>query len=102
MSIDARIIGATTEKNGSCWLSLEPREEGGIAGQVRLSVANPPADGNAIYRLIECEIWGGDGLLMLGNKMIASRLSATVIKLVNGWVEIADEWTASKLNKKSI
>lgn len=102
MSIDARIIGATAEKNGACWLSVEYTNPSQYDGEPRLWIANPPADGNAVGHLVECEINIGNGLVGLGNKFIGWMLSASVIRLMDGWMESADEWTKDRFERRVV
>lgn len=97
MAFDAKIIGATSEKNGACWISLEPVERFDMIG--RLWIANPPADGNAIGHLVECEVSIYEGMIGIGNSVIAQFISDSVIRLEDGWVEVADEWTRKQLEK---
>jgi hypothetical protein len=79
MSIDARVIGVTW-KGTVAYLILEPRDEGGCAGQVRLTVHYPPL---ALPTLVGRDIWGGDNFLMCGDRRIGRRIGYTACELSN-------------------
>lgn len=74
--------GATKE-NPKVRLKLEPRELGGVAGQLVLTIMNPPTvDPAVLAGMIGTEIWGDGGDIMVGHKKWANRISYTRIELV--------------------
>jgi hypothetical protein len=74
--------GATKDKP-KVRLKLEPRERGGVAGQSVLTIVNPPTvDPAALAGMIDTEIWGGSGDIMVGDRKWARRIGYTQIELV--------------------
>jgi hypothetical protein len=88
MSIDAQIIQVHRNADGSGILDLGDRmstdgkrtERVGIAGQATLRFR---PTGAYVTHLIQCEIWGNDSVIMLGEYRIAKRISYTEIEFVN-------------------
>lgn len=72
-----------TKDNPKVRLKLEPRERGGVAGQTVLTIVNPPTvDPAALAGMIDTEIWGGTGDIMVGDRKWARRIGYTQIELV--------------------
>ena len=64
-------------------LKLEPRKQGGVAGQNTLTIVNPPSvDPEVLESLIGTEIWGGSGEIMIGEQRWAKRIGYTQIELM--------------------
>lgn len=74
MSIDARIELVTYEQNGTATLWLGKRER----GQQQLTIVNPRP---GLEILEGREIWGNSSQIMLGDAILADRLTYTTIKL---------------------
>lgn len=97
MAIDARISAVTFVSNGTCRLSLEDRNNHSVAGQVKLYIQNTDNTVREYGKsLVGCEIWGGAEKLMLGDKLIANRQSYTVIRLVENWVQVVQEYKEAR------
>lgn len=84
MSIDARVKYVHRNDDGSGRLELidRPARRGqvpGIKGQSALTFTASPAGVTAIQG---ANIWGNDGVIMLGDATIARRLSCTSIEFV--------------------
>lgn len=82
MSIDARVKTVHIEEDGSGWLELEdrPADKGGhvgIAGQRTLYFDTAPHE---VTALSGRDIWGGSGLIVYGEQVIAVRVGYTRIK----------------------
>jgi len=74
--------GATKDKP-KVRLKLEPRERGGVAGQLVLTIVNPPTvDPAALAGMIDTEICGGSSDIMVGDRKWARRIGYTQIELV--------------------
>lgn len=83
---DCPTCHGATEHSPRVRLKLEPREEGGLAGQDVLTVVNPPTvDPAVLAGLIGTEIWGGAGYIMVGDRKWADRIMYTKIQLVDGF-----------------
>jgi hypothetical protein len=84
MSIDAKISGVVRQSSdGSGWFTLidrpatSPGESAGIAGQGALSFAASP---ESIIRLSGLNIWGSAEAIILGEVVIADRISHARIR----------------------
>jgi len=94
MSIDARVVGIRESvAQGQVKLTLEDRPGGGPAGQPTLVVENAPYDwrSSALAELVGCDIWGGSGEIMLGDKALAIRDGYQGVMLVEGWEAVIVE-----------
>lgn len=93
MSIDAQVRAVICNEDGSGKLLLEdrpPRRPGdnpGIAGQSVLTFDSAPHD---VTCLNGRDIWGGDGMLMHGDRQFARREGYTKIRFTvddfHGWI----------------
>lgn len=102
MSIDARVVGireSTAEHQVK--LTLEGRPGVGLAGQSMLVIENAPRDWpeSALKELIGCDIWGGSGMVMLGDKQLAKRDGYLSIILVDGWKDVISQYKSNKQRK---
>lgn len=85
MSIDAHVWAVVQNPDGTGSLCLadrppaRPGENPGIAGQSSLHFDSAPPD---VASLVGRDIWGGDGMIMLGERKIAERLGYTKIRFV--------------------
>ena len=80
MSIDARIHSVRETKDGMT-IYLSPRDKGTVAGQGSLVITNWPK-GVDPSGLVDIEIWGGSGQIMVGDKLWAERRGYRQIVLV--------------------
>lgn len=85
MSIDARVETVIHNEDGSGELRLidRPARKGGtpgVAGQRVLSYSKAPY---TVTSLNGCDVWGGSGQLILGDRKIADRQGYTHIKFVS-------------------
>jgi hypothetical protein len=74
--------GATKDRP-KVLLKLEPRKSGCVAGQSVLTIVNPPTvDPAVLAGMLDTEIWGGSGDIMVGDRRWARRIGYTQIELV--------------------
>jgi hypothetical protein len=86
VSIDAVITAVTRNPDGTATLSLGPRTPRGGGnpsepGQSRMTVLDPPP---GLEAAVGAEVWGGDSVLMVGEKKWAERAGYTSCRLVRG------------------
>ena len=87
MSIDATVVGVRLV-DGDFKLTLEPRDDRACAGQTTLRIESPFIDFHYLSKLIGCDLWGNDSMLMLGDSIIADRISYMEIRFVPHWYEL--------------
>lgn len=80
MSIDARIDRVTYEADGTAKLHLVDRDKHSSRGVKALTVLNPAP---GMEMLVGENIWGGDSQIMLGDTLVADRVSAGSIRLLS-------------------
>lgn len=80
MSIDANVAYVEVNEDGSGIVHLCDRVPEGSRGQSHLSFEASPSEVTALNGL---RVWGGAGMLMLGNLKIADRNSYTRISFVD-------------------
>jgi len=83
MSLSAEITGTKANVDGTVTLYLSPWKED-TPGQPLLIVQNPPKDIMTFMKaVIGLQIWGGQGQVMVGETVWATRLGSTTIRLID-------------------